>query len=180
MRFEITRLEFAIRVDHSTLLRVGRWGGGVQTAGRPDLDSSVPICPFPGSSKWRFAALRFVHSQDIREVRGPNAFKTRLKYTCHEIALSVTRQTCTWNCPVFCPFWDIPDFFGVSPFCGGFPCPFLFLSLVKGPTREIPVGSRTIEKPPGLGNPPSGFSQTRGEEIEGWGKAPQDLPRDFK
>ena len=28
-----------------------------------------------------------------------NAFKTRLKYTCHEIALSVTRQTCTWNCP---------------------------------------------------------------------------------
>ena len=56
-------------------------------------------CPKPGSSKWRFAALRFVHSQDTREIRGPNAFKTRLKCTCHEIALSVTRQTCTWNCP---------------------------------------------------------------------------------
>ena len=54
----------------------------------------------PGTSKWRFAALRFVHSQDIREIRGPNAFKIRLKCTCHEIALSVTRQTCTWNCPV--------------------------------------------------------------------------------
>ena len=54
---------------------------------------------YPGSSKWRFAALRFVQSQDIREIRGPNAFKTRLKCTCHEIALSVTRQTCTWNCP---------------------------------------------------------------------------------
>ena len=53
----------------------------------------------PGSSKWRFAALRFVHSQDIREIRGPNAFKTRLKCACHEIALSVTRQTCTWKCP---------------------------------------------------------------------------------
>ena len=50
----------------------------------------------PGSSKWRFAALRFVHSQDIREFRGPNAFKTRLKCSCH---LSLTRQTCTWNCP---------------------------------------------------------------------------------
>ena len=36
-----------------------------------------------------------------REIRGPNAFKTRLKCTCHEIALSVTRQTCTWNCPAF-------------------------------------------------------------------------------
>ena len=31
----------------------------------------------PGSSKWRFAALRFVHSQDIREIRDPNAFKTK-------------------------------------------------------------------------------------------------------
>ena len=53
----------------------------------------------PGSSKWRFAALRFVHSQDIREIRGPNTFKTRLRCICHEIALSVTRQTCTWNYP---------------------------------------------------------------------------------
>ena len=53
----------------------------------------------PGSSKWRFVALRFVHSQDIRDIRGPNAFKTRLKCTCHEIALSVTRQTCTWRPP---------------------------------------------------------------------------------
>ena len=53
----------------------------------------------PGSSKWRFAALRIVHSQDIREIGGPDALKTRLKCTCHEIALSVTRQTCTWNCP---------------------------------------------------------------------------------
>ena len=40
-----------------------------------------------------------LHSQDIREIRGPNAFKIRLKCTCHELALSVTRQTCTWNCP---------------------------------------------------------------------------------
>ena len=54
----------------------------------------------PVGSKWRFAALRFVHSQDIREIRGPNAFKTRLKCTCHQSALSVTRQTCTWNCRV--------------------------------------------------------------------------------
>ena len=34
------------------------------------------------------------------KIRDPNAFKTRLKCMCHEIALSVTRQTCTWNCPV--------------------------------------------------------------------------------
>ena len=34
------------------------------------------------------------------EMRGPNAFKTRLKCTCREIVFSVTRQTCTWNCPV--------------------------------------------------------------------------------
>ena len=54
---------------------------------------------YPGSSKWRFAALRFVHSQDIREIRGPNAFKTRLKCMCHDIALSVKRQTCTWKRP---------------------------------------------------------------------------------
>ena len=46
------------------------------------------------------AALRFAHSQDIRDIRDPNAFKTRIKCTCHESALSVTRQTCTWNCPV--------------------------------------------------------------------------------
>ena len=34
-----------------------------------------------------------------KEIKGPNAFRTRLKCICHEIALSVTRQTCTWNCP---------------------------------------------------------------------------------
>ena len=34
-----------------------------------------------------------------REIRDPNAFKARLKCICHEIALSATRQTCTWNCP---------------------------------------------------------------------------------
>ena len=28
-----------------------------------------------------------------KEIGGPNAFKTRLKCTCHEIVLSVTRQT---------------------------------------------------------------------------------------
>ena len=43
------------------------------------------------------AALRLV--QDIKEIRGPNAFKTRLKCTCHEIALSVTGHTCAWNYP---------------------------------------------------------------------------------
>ena len=32
----------------------------------------------PGSSKWQFAALRFVHSQDIREIRGQNAFKAQM------------------------------------------------------------------------------------------------------
>ena len=37
----------------------------------------------------------------LREIGGPNAFKTRLKCICREIALSVTRQTCTWNCPGF-------------------------------------------------------------------------------
>ena len=66
----------------------------------------------PGSSKWRFAALPFVHSQDIREIRGPNAFKTRLKCIRHEIALSVTRQTCTWNCRWTCPrhwIWHLLD-----------------------------------------------------------------------
>ena len=30
----------------------------------------------------------------------PKYLETRLKCTCHEIALSVTRQTCTWNCPI--------------------------------------------------------------------------------
>ena len=39
------------------------------------------------------AALRFAHSQDIRDIRDPNAFKTRLKCIFHEIALSVARQT---------------------------------------------------------------------------------------
>ena len=34
-----------------------------------------------------------------KDIRGPNAFETRLKCICHEITLSVTRQTCTWNCP---------------------------------------------------------------------------------
>ena len=50
----------------------------------------------PGVPSDGFAALRCL---SIRETRGPNAFKTRLKCTCHETALSVTRQTCTWNCP---------------------------------------------------------------------------------
>ena len=63
----------------------------------------------PGSSKWRFAALRFAHSQDIGEIRGPNAFKTRLKCPCHELALSVTTQTRTWNCPgKVAVRWNIP------------------------------------------------------------------------
>ena len=64
----------------------------------------ILLCP--GNFKWRFAALRFVHSQDTREIRGPNAFKTRLRCTCHEIALSVSRQTCTWN-RVICHY--LPD-----------------------------------------------------------------------
>ena len=43
----------------------------------------VTVCPF-----WKTEG----------KSEAQNAFKTRLKCTCHEIALSVTRQTCTWNC----------------------------------------------------------------------------------
>ena len=44
--------------------------------------------------------LSILKTYVIREIRDPNAFKTRVKCTCHEIALSDTRQACTWNCPV--------------------------------------------------------------------------------
>ena len=78
------------------------WTGMVQTrVGRSERGVSQwnpKSMPNPGSSKWRFAALRFVHSQDITWKSEAQMFKTRLKCTCKEIALSVARQTRTWNC----------------------------------------------------------------------------------
>ena len=86
-------------------LHLGSWdktnSGGISELRRKGLSFGNSYQKnFPGSSKWRFAALRLVHSQDIREIRGPNAFKIRFKCTCHETALSATRQICTWS-PIF-------------------------------------------------------------------------------
>ena len=44
----------------------------------------------------------------------------------------------------FCPFWDFPDFSGIFPICSGMVrgfsrlVPFLFLSLLRAPTRNSP------------------------------------------
>ena len=78
------------------------WGVGsvvVESAvlGRPDFHSRGPKTrgvPSDGLRRYGLSILK-----TIREIRGPNASKTRLKCTCHETALSVTRQTCTWNYP---------------------------------------------------------------------------------
>ena len=66
-----------------------------------------------------------------------------------------------WTCPsffvIFCPFWDFPDFSGISPICSGMVrafsrfVPFLFLSL------SVPKGSATQSGPfpKKVGNPPA-------------------------
>ena len=65
-----------------------------------------------------------------------------------------------WTCPSFlsflvpcCPFWDFPDFFGISRFFSGSFCPFLFPCLLiwlKAPTRNSPERVRdTIRTFPG-------------------------------
>ena len=71
-------------------------------------------------------------------------------------------------CP-FCPFWDFPDFSGIFPICSGMVqgfsrfVPFLFLGLLRAPTRNSPervrdtiwtfpekVGNTRVWKHPGL------------------------------
>ena len=45
---------------------------------------------------------------------------------------------------LFCPFWDFPDFSGIFPICSGVLqgfsrfVPFLFLGLLRAPTRNSP------------------------------------------
>ena len=71
---------------------------------------------------------------------------------------------------LFCPFWDFPDFSGIFPICSGRVrgfsrfVPFLFLGLLRAPTRNSPervrdtiwtfpersVGNPRVWKPPGL------------------------------
>ena len=47
-------------------------------------------------------------------------------------------------CPFFGPFWDFPDFSGIFPICSGTVrgisrfVPFLFLGLLRAPTRNSP------------------------------------------
>ena len=74
---------------------------------------------------------------------------------------------------LFCPFWDFPDFSGIFPICSGWSrgfsrfVPFLFLGLLRAPTRNSPERVRdTIwtfpeksEKHPGLETPRFSFSQ---------------------
>ena len=66
----------------------------------------VPTAPktFCALSKALWATSADLTSVPGGLVCNPNAFKTRLKCTCHETALSVTRQTCTWNYPELGPF----------------------------------------------------------------------------
>ena len=82
-----------------------------------------------------------------------------------------------WTCPsffvLFCPFWDFPDFSGIFPICAGMVrgfsrfVLFLFLSLLRAPTRNSPERVRdTIwtfpeksGKHPGLETPRFSFSQ---------------------
>ena len=73
----------------------------------------------------------------------------------------------------FCPFWDFPDFSGIFPICSGMVrgfsrfVLFLFLGLLRAPTRNIPKRVRdTIwtfpeksGKDPGLETPRFSFSQ---------------------
>ena len=83
-----------------------------------------------------------------------------------------------WTCPsffvLFCPFWDFPNFCGVFPICSGMVrgfsrfVLFLFLSLLRAPTRNSPERVRdTIRtipeksgKHPGLETPRFSFSQS--------------------
>ena len=81
-----------------------------------------------------------------------------------------------WACPsffvLFCPFWDFPDFSGIFPICSGMVrgfsrfVPFLFLGLLRAPTRNSPErvrdtiwtfpeksGKPPVWKPPGLASP---------------------------
>ena len=74
---------------------------------------------------------------------------------------------------LFCPFWDFPDFSGIFPICSGMVrvfsrfVLFLFLSLLRAPTRNSPERVRdTIwtfpeksGKHPGLETPRFSFSQ---------------------
>ena len=82
-----------------------------------------------------------------------------------------------WTCPsffvLFCPFWDFPNFSGIFPICAGMVrgfsrfVLFLFLSLLRAPTRNSPERVRdTIwtfpeksGKHPGLETPRFSFSQ---------------------
>ena len=82
-----------------------------------------------------------------------------------------------WTCPsffvLFCPFSDFPDFSGIFPICAGMVrgfsrfVLFLFLSLLRAPTRNSPERVRdTIwtfpeksGKHPGLETPRFSFSQ---------------------
>ena len=74
---------------------------------------------------------------------------------------------------LFSPFWDLPDFSGIFPICSGMVrgfsrfVPFLFLGLLRAPTRNSPERVRdTIwtfpeksGKHPGLETPRFSFSQ---------------------
>ena len=89
-----------------------------------------------------------------------------------------------WTCPsffvLFCPFWGFPDFSGIFPICSGMVrgfsrfVPFLFLGLLRAPTRNSPERVRdTIwtfpeksGKHPGLEPPPRlSFSQITKENV---------------
>ena len=49
---------------------------------------------------------------------------------------------------LFCPFWDFPDLSGIFPICSGMVrgfsrfVPFLFLGLLRAPTRNSPEKGR--------------------------------------
>ena len=76
--------------------KIGAAISGRRIAGGNFMDITLFLnreVPSDGLRRYGLSILK------TREIRGPNAFKTRLKCTCHESALSATRQTCTWNCP---------------------------------------------------------------------------------
>ena len=90
-----------------------------------------------------------------------------------------------WTCPslfvLFCPFWDFPDFSGIFPICSGMVrgfsrfVPFLFLGLLRAPTRNSPERVRdTIwtfpeksGKHPGLETPRFSFPQVHRGSVNG-------------
>ena len=75
---------------------------------------------------------------------------------------------------LFCPFWDFPDFSGIFPICSGRVrgfsrfVPFLFLGLLRAPTRNNPERVRDKNwtfpkksgKHPGLETPRFSFSES--------------------